>query len=295
MQLQTIKSADHITPQLFQSQYFPGKKPLVFRNFLANTTVLHKWNYDYLRTCAGELEVSLYGREDAFNEWVTSPPVTKMPLGEYLSLIEREPTDLRLFLFNLLQKKPALKQELSITDPTGGRILSWLPYLFFGGKGSSVRYHYDIDMSHVFLTQLYGEKRVLLFPLDQSVALYRLPYNFHGIANLAQPDYSAFPALALLKGWECHLRPGDTLYIPSGYWHYIQYLTDGYSVSYRALSERFTDRLTGLRNIFITRRFDNIMRGLFHRHWYQYKLDKAINKATRLMQQASSYTANTAR
>lgn len=279
MQLQPIQTTEAITSQDFINAYFKQATPLVFQNFLQDRSILTKWTYDYLTEKAGNVVVDLYGREDAFNEWVTSPPVDKMKLSHYLALIRSQPTDLRLFLFNLLKKSPELKQELQINDITNGKILSWLPFMFFGGKGSSVRYHYDIDMSHVFLTQLHGVKRVLLFPLDQSAQLYRLPYNFHGIANLGDPDYAYYPALRRLHGYECILHPGDTLYIPSGFWHYIQYVTDGYSISYRALSESYWQRLLGLRNIFITRRFDNLMRRLFKEEWYTYKVNMAFRRA----------------
>lgn len=283
MFLQPIESIGHIQPPAFLQQYFYPRQPVVLHHFLADKTVLTKWTYDYLIHQAGDIQVPLYGRESSFNDWVTSPPVKQVPLKEYLSLIQHEPTDLRLFLFNLLQKKPSLKKDLQLNDVTGGKVLRWLPYLFFGGEGSSVRYHYDIDMSHVFLTQLQGIKRVLLFAPDQSTALYRLPFNFHGIVNLSQPDYEQFPALKRLTGWECCLHPGDTLYIPSGFWHYIQYVSAGYSVSYRALSPSVLDRLTGFRNIFITRRFDNTMRRLFKERWYQYKLNQAIKRATAVL------------
>jgi ribosomal protein L16 Arg81 hydroxylase len=37
-------------------------------------------------------------------------------------------------------------------------------FMFFGGEGS-VRNHIDIDMSHVFITQFQGIKRIWLIPL----------------------------------------------------------------------------------------------------------------------------------
>ncbi len=201
-----------------------------------------------------------------------------MTFEKYLNLIEKGPSEARLFIFNLLLDKPELRKDIKVNKITDG-LISWLPFLFFGGEGATVRYHYDIDMSHVFLAQFRGKKKVYLFTNDQSVFLYRLPYNFHGIADLRSPDYDKFPALKYLQGWECTLQVGETLFIPSGYWHYIKYETQGYSVSYRALSSSFLDKITGFKNIFLVRKFDNTMRKLFKDKWYNYKKEVAYKRA----------------
>lgn len=263
------------------AEYFNKGIPVVINNFIdKRSSALTHWDYNFLKEKVGHLSVNLYGREDEFNDFVTSPPTMKdVPFGDYLDMIAQGSTELRLFLFNLLQKVPSLKDGFVINDLTGGNVLKWLPYLFFGGAGSTVRYHYDIDMSHVFLSQLHGIKEVWLFAPDQSPLLYKLPFNFHGTVNLRSPDYENYPGLHYLKGWKCTLQKGDTLYIPSGYWHYIQYTTGGYSVSYRALSDSVIDKLAGFRNIFITRKFDNIMRRIMKEQWFEYKLRQSFKTA----------------
>lgn len=242
-----------------------------------------KWNYNYFKEIAGDTVISLHGREDASNDRAASAPVAKMKFSEYLDLIEREPTDLRIFLFNLMKLKPELNHDLIYNDVTGGKVLKWLPYLFFGGEGSSTRNHFDIDMSHVFLTQYKGIKKIWLFPLDQSDLMYKLPYNFHGIANLKNPDFEKFPALRYLNGYEAEIHPGETLFMPSGWWHYIQYVTEGYSISVRALPSKVYDKWRGFRNLVITRNFDNTMRKIFKDRWFHYKIDTANRRAERAL------------
>jgi hypothetical protein len=292
MQLKPIARVAGLSPETFRKRYIDTKTPVVLTDFLQGSAALAKWNYEYFKTLAGDTEVNLYGKENAFNDWVTSPPVARMKFGEYLNLIESEPTELRLFLFNLMQKRPELKQDLNFNDLSGGKILFWLPYMFFGGAGSSVRYHYDIDMSHIFLNQFQGEKRVWLFDQEQSELLYKLPWNFHGIADLKHPDYERYPALRFLQGMECTLNPGETLFIPSGYWHYIQYVTGGYSVSFRELPSRLGDKVAGFRNIFIIRAIDNTLRRIFRQRWFNYKIRAAETRANRAIQRLRSDKAS---
>jgi hypothetical protein len=275
MLLKPISRISNINNGDFTKTYLQVKQPIILTDFVKDSPALQKWDYNYFKQLAGANKVNLYGREDEFNDHVTSPPVLKTTFGEYLDMIAATPSEMRLFLFNLLQQNPELKKDLVYNDPTNGKIVSWLPYMFFGGEGSSVRYHYDIDMSHIFLTQFKGVKRVILFDQQQSPLLYKLPYNFHGVANLNRPDDDKFPALRYLKGWECDLQPGETLYIPAGYWHYIKYVTEGFSVSLRMLNERPVERLRGFRNIFITRKIDNAMRKLLKQRWLDYKIKQA--------------------
>ena len=280
MYLKKVESISGVSTSDFISSYLKPGKPVVLKDFIKkDSPALQNWSYAYFKDIAGDHIVNLYGSEECSVDRVESAPVKKMKLRDYLNLIENEPTDLRIFLFNLLKIKPELVKDIHYNDVTGGKVLKWLPYLFFGGEGSSTRNHFDIDMSHVFLSQFKGTKKVFLFHLDQSDYLYKLPFNFHSFANLKNPDYTKFPALKLLSGFEANIHAGETLFMPSGYWHYIQYSTEGYSVSVRALPSKPLDRWRGFRNLVITRNFDNAMRKLFKQHWFHYKTEIANKRA----------------
>jgi len=287
MKLKPVTAISGYSRERFTTEFLETGTPALIKDFIhPDSEALQTWNYDYFRKVAGDVNVNVHSEENAHLDKATSQAGKTMHFAEYLDLIEQGPTVSRLFLFNLLRERPDLKKQLTI-NKLADNILSWLPFLFFGGEGSSVRYHYDIDMSHVFLTQFQGVKKVWLFPNDQSDLLYRLPWNFHGIADLRDPDYVTFPALRLLNGWECTLSFGDTLFIPSGYWHYIQYETAGYSVAYRALPVSLVKRAVGVRNIFITRRFDDAMRNLLGKKWFDYKMKTAYRRADRALKAIS--------
>ncbi|GGC44216.1 hypothetical protein GCM10011386_40670 [Parapedobacter defluvii] len=284
MQLKKVEKISGISSADFIKNYLNKGVPVILDDFVSkDSPAWKKWSYDYFKEIAGDTVISLHGREDASNDRAASAPVAKMKFSEYLDLIEREPTDLRIFLFNLMKLKPELNHDLIYNDVTGGKVLQWLPYLFFGGEGSSTRNHFDIDMSHVFITQYKGVKRIWLFPLEQSDLMYKLPYNFHSIANIKNPDYEKFPALKYLDGYEAEIHPGETLFMPSGWWHYIQYVTEGYSISVRALPSKVYDKWRGFRNLVITRNFDNTMRKIFKDRWFNYKINAANKRAEKAL------------
>lgn len=179
---------------------------------------------------------------------------------EYLEILELGPNDLRIFLWNILKSHPNCGRTFPFDHH--GRFL-WMNCLlcFSAVRGFKVALHYDIDMSHVFLNQVHGRKRVLLFAPDQSRNLYRHPFTVASYVDLNNPDYAKYPALAKAKGYELY-STRRTLFTPSGYWHYIEYTDGGYSLSLRSFGS-VPARLRGI--------------AIFAAHFV---VDKGMNRST---------------
>ncbi len=282
MKLSSTEKVSGIDASQFLKKYMKSRTPVILEDFVeAESPALHKWNYDYFKEIAGDTKVNIYGGEIESLDRVASKPIGESSFADYLNLISSKPTEHRLFLFNLLNIKPELRKDIKYRNITKGKILEWLPFMFFGGEGSITRNHVDIDMSHVFITQFQGIKRIWLFPWEQNDLMYKLPYNFHSIANIKEIDYEKFPALKYINGYEAVIKPGETLYIPSGWWHYIQYETEGYSISVRALPSSLLEKWRGFKNLVIIRHFDNLMRKVFKEKWFNYKVQIAEKRANR--------------
>ncbi|WP_185226047.1 cupin-like domain-containing protein [Chryseobacterium indologenes] len=290
MRLEPVQKAKKLNSKNFINNYMKPRLPLIIEDFVSSESpAFEKWNYDYFKKIAGDHKVNIYGSELESIDRVASDPIAQTTFSDYLNEISTAPTEHRLFLFNLLTIKPELKKDILYNDLTNGKILKWLPFMFFGGQGSITRNHIDIDMSHVFMTQFKGIKRVWLFPWEQSDLMYKLPYNFHSLPNIKNPDYREFPGLLYLNGYEAVLHLGETLYIPSGWWHYIQYETEGYSVSVRALPTALIEKWRGFKNLIFTKNFDTVMRRLFKEKWFQYKIKIAKSRGTRASKKQRSF------
>ena len=290
MKLIPVQKTNKINSRRFLNEHMKPRIPIILEDFVdSESPAFKKWNFEYFKAIAGDQKVNIYGNEiDSLNR-VASQPIAQSTFSEYLDLIDSTSTENRLFLFNLLTIKPELKDDLIYNDVTNGKILKWLPFMFFGGEGSATRNHIDIDMSHVFITQFHGIKKIWLFPWEQSDLMYKLPYNFHSLPNIKDPDYRAYSALLYLQGYEAILHPGETLYIPSGWWHYIQYETGGYSVSVRALPSSLLEKWRGFKNLVVTRNFDNLMRNLFKEKWFNYKIKKARERGAKAAKKQRSF------
>ncbi len=204
-------------------------------------------------------------------------PDLTMSFKEYLDLLEQGPMEYRIFLWNIFKAAPELIKDFSLPTIMDGFIEDY-PFMFFGGAGSVTAMHYDIDMSHVFLNQLHGRKRVVLFSHDQSKKLYHLPYTVASYVDINHPDYEKYPALAKVSGFETILYPGETLFIPSGYWHYIEYLDGGFSMSLRANNSLVTKAI-GVFNIAKHFIVDKGMNKLMGTKWMEMKQNMAKRRA----------------
>ncbi len=280
-----IVDGGSITREEFQKLYFKPQKPVVLRGLWKQYPAYTKWTMDFFKQTMGDFEVGLFGNRKEDLSKTLQVPNAIMRFDEYLSLIEREPTDLRLFLFPIFKHKPELLKDFSYPEIASGYVK--IPFMFFGPANSVVRMHQDIDMSNVFLTQFHGRKRVVLFAPDQSELLYRLPFNVHSTVDVDHPDYEAYPGLNYVKGMSTVIEHGDTLFMPSGYWHHIEYLDGGFGLSVRTLPYGLSMKAKGLWNLTIQRSTDNLMRKLNDEKWFAFKKELANKRATRVMQNLS--------
>jgi ribosomal protein L16 Arg81 hydroxylase len=272
-----------ITREEFYKEFYNPQKPVVLRGLWKQYPAYTKWTMDFFRKTMGNIEVGLFGNRKEDISKTLQEPNAKMRFDEYLDLIEREPTDLRLFLFPVFKYKPELLKDFGYPDIVKGYIK--IPFMFFGPTNSIVRMHQDIDMSNVFLTQFHGRKRVYLFSPDQSELLYRLPFNVHSTVDVDNPDYETYPALNYVKGMSTVLEHGDTLFMPSGYWHHIQYLEGGFGLSVRTMANNWEKMFGGFWNLTVQRTTDNVMRKINDEKWFDYKKNLAQKRALKAMKQ----------
>lgn len=275
-----IDCVDSISAKDFKTNYLDKGKPLIIRDYASNWPALQKWNIDFFTKTYGHIPAKLHGKWQINNFSAIEMPYAKVaPFSEFLKMIENNDKGAyKLFLFDLIQKAPALREDFYFT-PITRHYLKRHPMLFFGLAGSDVRLHFDIDISNIFLTQFLGTKRITLFDNSQSAFLYKVPFTTHSAADLSKIDFEKFPNLKYAQGYRCDLKPTETLFMPSGMWHYMEYLEPSFSLSLRALSTDFNEITKGVFNFFILRHFDRTMHRIANNFWTTYKLNKMFKNA----------------
>ncbi len=284
MQLQKVDTVEAISAGEFKKNYYDQKKPLIIKGLAKQWPAYNKWNWDYFTEVVGNKEVGVYNnvKSDAYTPINTADAYVKF--GEYLQQVKNGPLELRIFLFNIFQHAPQLAKDFTWPEQLMKGFVKNYPMLFVGGEGSVTHMHFDIDMSHILHTQFMGKKRVLLFPFEEQYKLYRKPWEVLSMANFAgysedKFDYENFPAVRLAKGYEVILEHGDTLFMPAGYWHHMEYINSGFAMSLRAMQGTLGGKLSGAWKLFGMRGIDTMMKKTAPKWWYDRKKQKVYQLA----------------
>ena len=131
----------------------------------------------------------------------------------------------------------SLKEDVVVPDmtkTTGKGHLYRINMWMCGSHGSESPCHHD--PFHNLLCQVFGSKRVVLFPPDESDNLYPAssPQRNTSMVDINEPNHVEHPDFtkAQKRGVEALLLPGDALYIPLGYWHYCRADSSSCSVNF---------------------------------------------------------------
>ena len=277
LNLQHIPRVKNITKEDFIKQYFKPQKPVVIECFIKDWPAYTKWNLDYIKEVAGDKTVPLYDNrpvdyKDGFNE-----PHTTMKMRDYVDLLKSKPTKYRIFLWNILKEVPVLQKDFKFPD-FGLRLMKGMPMLFFGGRDSYTFMHYDIDLANIFHFHFEGKKEIILFDQKQNKNLYKVPYSIitREDIDFSNPDFKKWPNLKNVKGWQTELNHSEVLYMPEGYWHYMKYISPGFSMSLRAIARNPKNLSKAIYNVFIMRNIDNLMRRIKGQKWIDWKNKKAL-------------------
>lgn len=288
LKLTEIERVKTISKEDFYNLYVKKQKPVVVEQLTADWPAYEKWNLEYIKQVAGDKTVPLYddrpvSHKDGFNE-----AHAQMKMSDYIDLLKAKPTNYRIFLYNLMKEVPVLKNDFKWPD-IGLRLVKQLPMLFFGGENSKVFMHFDIDYSNILHFHFHGKKRCLLFAPDQTPYLYKVPHALISREDIDfdNPDFNQWPALEKAQGLVTELKHGEMLYMPEGYWHYMTYVTAGFSMSLRAFPRRLENLSKAAYNVFIMRHFDNLMRRWKGQKWIDYKNEQAIINTNKNIKKAA--------
>ena len=273
MEFHTLTDQIHIsdiTKKNFLEKWIIPNKPVLIKGLLDETPAKN-WSLESLEKDLGHFKVKVFDNQRKNGtSYLQGDHV--VPMNHMLQLIrENKSSDLRMFVNPILRKNKKLAQE--IPCPDFFKCAFQLPNLMFlGGKETIVPLHFDFMFDDGLLTQLFGRKEIILVAPNQSHLLNRIPFNSISFINLFQADIHQYPALKELKAYRITLNHGDTIFIPSGYWHQLLYTDASLSIGFRKWHRNpFVTLQTGLLR-FLQIPFDKGMQLVLGKYWLQWKM-----------------------
>ncbi|GAB3920874.1 cupin-like domain-containing protein [Mucilaginibacter myungsuensis] len=281
--LAPVDVVDTISREDFVKHYLKPRRPLVIKGLTKDWPARDKWTPEYLKQVVGDRTVPLYNNAKADPTKPINSSVAEMKFGDYMDLIRSKPTELRIFFFNIFKHAPQLLNDIKMPKELMGGFIESMPGMFFGGSNSVTFLHYDIDLPHIFHTHFGGRKHIILFENKWKRRLYCLPNATYALEDydVANPNTEKFPALEGVEGQEVFLEHGDTLFMPTGYWHWMKYVDGSYSLSLRAWDASISRKLASLYNLAVKGGLDSMLKMAFKGKYANYRERVAIKRAER--------------
>ncbi len=234
-QLRPLDRRSDLDATAFHNLYVSANVPVVLAGAASNWPAA-SWTPQWIGENYGDDEVLLIaaGPED-IGKASTEPQFTT--LAEIVRGMEHG--SVKYARFNpLLQRHPELRTQLDVAwlrDHAASFRFSESFQMFLGGKGTTTAVHAAI--SNNLFVNLYGRKRWRLFSPEFSPVLEppveRAPY-FISVVDVGA-DERKDDALRI-DGFEVILEPGDVLFVPSFWWHWVTNLSGSIGIGYRFFS-----------------------------------------------------------
>ena len=219
----------------FEREYVSPLRPVVIAGGFDGWAARHKWTLQFFSEKHGSRPVVVDGKrwrlDDLIDQIRSSSSEAPAP---YLrnQLLARWPAELLADISPMPEcTRPNWLESRAIP------VVQPLTYveLFIGGAGARFPVlHYDNLHTHAYLMQLFGEKEYVALAPDQGRFLYPqegMASNQSSIDDLDHPDPARFPLFDQAKGIRFRLRPGETLFVPAGWWHTVRILSASITVS----------------------------------------------------------------
>ena len=226
-----------VSQKEFLDRYYAQNTPVLMTDSCDKWPALSRWDPAYLVEKLGSVEVEVMaGREsDPDYEINANQHRFKMPFDEYVAKIgsESRSNDTYLVANNkLLATEAALPlwDDFSLDErylgPDPNRTHA---FLWFGPAGTVTPLHHD--SVNVLFNQIDGWKHFILIP---SLEVHRVYNNLavYSAVDPLKPDLEQFPLFADAQQLHLDVGPGQTLFIPAGWWHHVEATEASISISF---------------------------------------------------------------
>jgi lysine-specific demethylase 8 len=237
-EIKHVKREKNLSKEGFVESYLKKGIPVILEGAAMDWECVKKWSLDYFKDLHGEDEIIISGdnaREKPFEILKLKDLINNIDKGgdkyyRFYPLLSKHPEHIKDFNYNWLRERKA-KASL-------GEFFQ----VFIGGKGTSTPMHNSTGGN--LFTQVYGEKKFILYPPNQTIIIDPDPgKNLHRAAPYKtkagpfdpfNPDYNyPYHLYEYIDSYEAHLTPGDVLFNPPHYWHAVSNLTNSIGVGYR--------------------------------------------------------------
>jgi hypothetical protein len=216
------------TPKVttFVREYVAPSRPVVLTDFGKKWPARTRWTSAYLKRRCGDAVVKVvHDRERTHLYDAKAVALSQqMRFGDFIDWVDANPTSNDRYLVGnndaladplvntLLKDCP---YDRSYFDP---KRISGRAYLWYGPGGTVTPLHHDTV--NIILTQVRGTKTFKFISPAHS-PLMQESVGYYSLLDLDGADRTTHPALKSATVLECTVGPGESVFIPAGWWHHV--------------------------------------------------------------------------
>jgi hypothetical protein len=228
-----VPRRERLSGAAFLAEHYRRNEPVIITGMLDDCVARAKWTYDYLIAQLGGREVEVqFGREaDPNYEMNSNSHKRRMPFGEYVAMVrDSGPTnDFYMTANNDGRNREALQELMADLPPLAEYLEQGRGgFFWFGPAGTITPFHHDLTNN--FMIQIAGRKRVRLIAPCDTPNVYNQRHCYSQVDG-RNIDLQRFPMMASVPVIECVLEPGEILFLPVGWWHFVEALDVTITVS----------------------------------------------------------------
>ena len=225
----------------FIARYVRGCRPLVITDLARDWPAMQRWSPADLKRRFGHLDVEIQAERSLDPKFEENKLAHRRVarLAEFVDqvLAGGATNDYYMTANNEALRRPEFAPLLAdigrlplVCDPTQ---LARHSSFWFGPAGTVTPLHHDTLM--LFHTQVVGRKRWRFISPLQVAHIYNYNTVFSPI-DLDRPDLHRYPDFARAQVLEVVVEPGETVFLPLGWWHQVTALDVSLSFSYSNLA-----------------------------------------------------------
>jgi cupin-like protein len=234
----SIERRGHLSRDEFFERYYATGTPLIVTDTFETWPALSRWSPAEFERRIGTIDVRVTtGRaNDPVSHTHFGRESEVMPMADYCDRVLAAGTSNDSYLISndfpggRAGLSPLLEDVPDLHPFVDGQRHIGCVLLWFGPRGTVTPLHHDTK--NVFLCQVFGRKKVVLFPRFEATLLGAEADTVYRPIDMDRAEDEAFPELADALRKSAVLSPGEALFIPVGCFHQLRALDVSISLGF---------------------------------------------------------------